>query len=268
MRWIGWFALAVAVAVGAGYVSGSAARADDAKTVDEIEACVQRNFPEVSGLQHVEIESEDRAEARRTLLARVHWKRFEKHPRVMIKIDDPAEVRGAAYLAIGEDNNEESIYMYLPAIGATRRVSATTVSDSLWETDFSYEDMKYLQGIEAQGTRKRLPDAELEGRGVYVVETRPGESHASGYERVVSFVERERCIPLRAEFFEEGEHPRKRLDAAFDSIVEEEGRFTARNYLMRDLKNETRTWLRVTETEHNPNFSNGVFSPSRLDRVR
>jgi hypothetical protein len=246
-----------------------AAVAAPLETTEDIQACARHNLPQQTSMQHVEIESEDRVGARRKLEARVYWKRFEEHPRVMIKVDEPSEVRDAAYLAIEADEGEdETIYMYLPALKNIRRVSAKTAADSLWETDFSYEDMKYLQGVALRGSQKRLPDAEVEGHPVYVLEVVPASSTPSAYERVVVFLDQETCIPLRTEFYENGDRPRKVLSASIDSIREEGTRWSAREYSMRDLKTETRTWLRVTKSEIDSDLPDRLFNPNRLDRVR
>ncbi len=248
-------------------VEGAAAAS--LETVEEIRACVEANFPTRTQLAHIELESEDRVGARRRLEARVHWKRFEKRPRVMIKVDEPAEVRDAAYLAIEADEGEdETIFMFLPALKTTRRVSATFAADSLWETDFSYADMKHLQGIERRGEGERLPDAQVEGRAVYVVQTTSVSEADSPYERVVAFLDQETCVALRTDFYERGEQPRKTLAATIASLEADGTRWSAREYAMTDLKTETRTWLRITKLETDVDLPDRLFNPSRLDRAR
>ncbi len=261
------FALSIVVwALLAGIPPAVAATLESA---EDIRACARRNLPQETSLQHIEIESEDRVGARRSLEARVHWKRFEDHPRVMIKVDEPPEIRGAAYLAIEADEGEdETIYMFLPALKTIRRVSANTAADSLWETDFSYEDMKYLQGVALRGEQERLPDAEVEGHPAYVLAVVPADPTQSAYERVVVFLDQETCVPLRTDFYEQGERPRKILSATIASIRADGTRWSAREYSMRDLKTETRTWLRVTKSEIDSDLPDRLFNPNRLDRVR
>lgn len=259
-----WQCLVLFGVISVGATGAAAVAALD--TIDEIQACVEANLPAETSFQSVEIESEDRVGARRKLAARIYWKRFEAHPRVMIVVDEPAEVRDAAYLAIGGDE-DETIYMFLPALKTIRRVSATTAADSLWETDFSYEDMKYLQGVALRGAHERLPDAELSGRAVYVVATVPTETGQSAYRRVVSMVDQETCVPLQVDFYEQGKEPRKTLLATVESLRADGPRWSAREYSMQDRKNETRTWLRINESELDSKIPDRLFNPNRLDRA-
>jgi len=256
----------VSIACAAMFAATQSAPAAPLDSIEEIQTCVEANLPAETSFQSVEIESEDRVGARRKLQARIYWKRFEEHPRVMIVVDEPAEVRDAAYLAI-DGEGEETIYMFLPALKITRRVSATTAADSLWETDFSYEDMKYLQGVALHGEHKRLPDADVSGRRAYVVATVPAASAQSAYQRVVSMVDQETCVPLQIDFYEQGEQPRKVLAATVESLEADGARWSAREYAMRDLKNETRTWLRITASELDSKIPDRLFNPNRLDRA-
>ncbi len=249
---------------------GEVVHAQSLQTVDEIRACAERNLPERTLRQSVEIESEDRVGGRRNLEARVHWKRFESGPRVMIRVDAPPEVRGASYLAIqGEDGGEEQIFMFLPAIGQVRRVTANTAAESLWDTDFSYEDMKYLQGVQRRGGGERLDDDEVEGRAVYVLQTRAESDDPDAiYERVVTFVDQQTCVSLRTDFYERGDTVRKRLLATIATLEADDDRWRVGEYAMNDLKNETRTWLRVTGGELDIDLPERLFTRSGLGRGR
>ena len=251
-------------------VAGVAPAFESPQTVDEIRDCAEKNLPEHTLRQRVEIESEDRVGGRRNLEARVHWKRFEKGPRVMIRVDGPAEVRGAAYLAIeAEEGDDETIFMYLPAIGMVRRVTANHVAESLWDTDFSYEDMKYLQGVQRRDEGERLADDEVEGRPVFVLQTRsaPDDPEAI-YERVVTFVDQQTCVALRTDFYERGDTIRKTLLASIGTLEADGERWRVGEYAMNDLKNETRTWLRVKVGETDVKLPDRLFSSSGLGRVR
>ncbi len=251
-------------------VCSVAAAAEPLQTVDEIRDCAEKNLPERTLRQNVEIESEDRVGGRRNLEARVHWKRFERGPRVMIRVDAPPEVRGAAYLAIqGEDDDDEQIFMFLPAIGMVRRVTASTAAESLWDTDFSYEDMKYLQGVQRRGEGERLDDDEVEGRPVYVLQTHSATDEPDAiYERVVTFVDQETCVSLRTDFYERGDTVRKRLLATLSTLEADGPRWRVGEYAMSDLKNETRTWLRVQSGELDIELPDRLFTRSGLGRGR
>ena len=106
----------------------------------------------------------------------------------------------------------------------------------MFGTDFSYEDFERLLGMAADASRTRLPDAELEGRPVYVLEGRPAPDSGSAYERVVTFVERERCVALRTESWERAGGLRKLLEADPQQITREGSDWIARSQKLSDLQ--------------------------------
>jgi hypothetical protein len=240
------------------------------ETPDEIMACVRRNLPERTSVQSIELRSRDRAGSERILRSRLYWKRFEGgQPRVLIRVDEPPDLRGASYLLIdAEDAGPSEIFVHLPAVGRVRRVTQKTVSDSLWGTDFSYDDMRQLQWHAADGARSRLPDAVVSDRAVYVLALEPRPEGETAYRRIVSSVDRETCVVLRVEFYERGERPRKLLRADVGSLAEQNGRWLARKLEMRDLRDDTTSWLEILEVENDVEVPDRVFNPTLLDRVR
>ncbi len=241
------------------------ADADATARGEEIRRCVAANLPERSILQDIELRTVDRAGSTRHLEARVHWKRFATRPRAMIRVSAPADVKDAAYLLIqGEGEESEQVFVYMPAMKKVRRITTTTASNQLWGTDFSYEDMKHLQGAFATGSLVWLGGGEIEGRPTDVLEMRPATGTESVYERVVSHIDRESCVPLRTEFFERGEVPRKRLDADPSSLSRDGTRWLATRYQMRDRKNLTSTELLIARSEMDAELPDRLFNPSQL----
>lgn len=245
------------------------AAAAQAESAEAVRDCVEANFPERSSLQHIELHSIDRAGGTRELEARVHWKRFDNHPRAMIRVDAPNDVKGAAYLMIqAEGEDPEQVYVYMPAMKKVRRITTTTASNQLWGTDFSYEDMKLLQGAAKNGTVALVGGGEIAGRATHVLETRLTAAAESSYERVVSHVDTESCVALRTDFFERGESPRKVLDADPGSLIRDGSRWMATRFQMIDQKNQTRTELVVVRSEMDAKLPDRLFSPSRLGKSR
>lgn len=259
---------ALGVTLVAGTVTALAAPAPE--TPDEIVDCVQRNLPERTSVQRIELRSRDRAGSERVLRSRLHWKRLAGgRPRVRIRVDEPPDLRGASYLLIDDpDAGTSEIFVHLPAVGRIRRVTQKTLSDSLWGTDFSYDDMRQLQWQAADGARSRLPDAVVADRAVYVLALEPRPEDSSAYRRVVTSVDRETCVVLRVAFYERGDTPRKLLSADAGSLTEQNGRWLARKLEMRDLRDETTSWLEILEVEIDVEVPDRIFNPTLLDRGR
>jgi hypothetical protein len=138
-------------------------------------------------------------------------------------------------------------------------------SASMFGTDFSYEEFERLQGIAESAPATRQPDAAVEGRSAYVLDVRPTSESDSAYERIVTFIDKETCLLLRSEFFERGDRTaRKVLTAATSTLSREGDVWLAREYLMRDLRDETETKMIVEEVEVGVEIPRKVFSEREL----
>ena len=155
-------------------------------------------------------------------------------------------LQGPAYLLMETDPEKEAdMFLYLPELGQIQRINSRMASGSVLGTDFSYEELQRLEGFKKDEDRRRLPDAVVEDHAVYVLEGHPSDLDESSYERIVSYIEQERCVMLKAEFFERGDRLRKRLTADPTSIELEKGLYIAKKVLMRDIRDETQTELLV-----------------------
>ncbi len=238
------------------------------ETPEEIRACMARNLPERTTQQSLELESRDRGGATRTLGVRLYWKRaVSGQPRVLLRVDSPPDLKGAGYVLIDRDGAEE-MFTYLPSVQKVRRITSQMASSQLWGTDFSYEDVKQLQGIVRKGASERLPDAELEGRPVRVLALTPSADAASGYRRIVWQVDPESCVALKTEFFEAGDTPRKVLLATPSSIAKEGERWLARELVMSDDRSGTTTRLKVLRVQNDAPLSDNLFNPNLLPKGR
>lgn len=233
------------------------------ETLAEIEACAQRNRPERSSHQAVTFRTVDRVGADNVSKAEIYWRRFDDGSRALIRFKEPPDLRSSSLLLI-ENGSRADMFMYLPELGKVRRVSSRSVGGSLFGTDFSYEDFERLQGLSDDIESRKLPDGEVEGRAVYVLETAPARGDESEYERIVSYVDHESCLPLRTEFFEKGDRLRKVLTLPHEQIGREAERWVPRLAVMSDLVDETRTELRVDESEIDVELPRKFFSERAL----
>jgi hypothetical protein len=241
-----------------------AAGADD--DADEILACVQKNFPKETSVQMMEFRSTDRIGGGRTLRAKVWWKRAEDGlSRVMLRLREPQDLRGAGLLLI-EKKPRTDMFVYLPDLEKVRRVTTGMLSGSLFGSDFTYEDFQRLQGMELEGRSQRLPDARLDEVSVHVVAHHPAPDSGSGYERVVTYVARDTCLPLKSKMWERGERLRKVLTADRESVFQRGGVRLSRNLLMEDLRDKTSTRLVVTEIEVGTEIPRKIFTVPNLER--
>ena len=236
-------------------------------TAAEIQQCVQQNFPDDSMVQTVKMVSIDRLGVERVLEADMWWQKNQETrlSSVLLTFDNPPELRGASVLVI-EKKPQNDMFMFLPELGKTRRITTQMVQGNMMGTDYSYEDFQRLQGMLSSLESKRLPDETLVGRKVYVTESVPSDP-TSEYNRIRSWVDQETCVPLQVEFFSKGtEGPVKRMTTKQESVSKEKTGFIPREVAMKDLRTETATTIRIEKLQVGVAIDRKHFSQAELDR--
>jgi hypothetical protein len=237
------------------------------KTAAEIQACVQKNFPNDSMVQTVRMVSTDRMGVERVLEAEMFW---QKNPEtglsnVLLTFDNPPELRGASVLVI-EKKPQNDMFMFLPELGKTRRITSTMVQGNMMGTDFSYEDFQRLQGLLTSLESKRLGDATAAERNAWVTESTPSDP-SSEYTRIVSRVDQETCVPLEVELYTKGSaEPAKRMSTNPKTVSQEKTGYMPREITMRDLRTETSTTIVIEKLSVGVPIDRKRFSAAELDR--
>lgn len=263
MSWLRW-ALAFFLAAAA-----PAARAADAG-VEEVRACMQKNLPATTARQEIEIEAFD-ASGSQTLRAELFWRRVPDRAEdqdVLVRVEEPPDLRGSAFLLL-ERGDAYDLFSYLPELQKVRRLSGHAVSGSLFGTDFTYEDFQRLQqGVSETGS-KRLPDAEVSGRPVYVVEILPSAESGSAYRRLVSYVDRETCVALRIDFeTEPGQLAKQLLADVAEVRTVEGGRHVPYALELTDTGKSTRTKVTLRKLAFDVPLKPSLFSEAALAKSR
>lgn len=264
----GLFGCLLALASTAGHAEQTLTPVTDT-TIDKIEACMYANLPQSTSEQSVRLRSIDRAGSEQAISARLWWRhKPDTDTRMMGRIDSPLDIEGAAYLAI-HNQSELLIYSYIPAIKKVHRISGNSSKGKLWGTDFSYEDISYLQAIVTSGSlvlngQTTYGDDKIPVWNVTMVPSDPDSS----YRKVVNLIDKQSCLPLHTELYELTEKPRKTMTADPKSLGKVEGLWVARRISMVDNENGTRTEVEITRIRHDESISARTFSSNNFFKVR
>ena len=230
-----------------------------------IKSCMQRNLPETTSAQSIELRARDRSGYEQVLEADVYWKRYaEDLARVMMYFREPVDIRGARFLVV-EKQPQNDMYIYMPSLFKVRRVTSRNISNSIMGTDFSYEDFERIQGVLSDSHAERFPDDTLAGRAVYVLMSYPDES--SGYVKVATYIDKESCVPLKTEFYERGHELRKQLSVDPADIRHQGGIFYPGELVVKDLKQKTETRLIVHNVNIGAELGNDLFDADKLKQA-
>ena len=229
-----------------------------------IQACIDKLMPEISLTQNIILRSFDDSGLIEEQAAKMYWRReIGDKSRAVIRLTAPASRKGLAVLMVESDSLEPKMYLYVPDLGRTRRVTGKQIATSMMGTDFSYEEFSQFQKTAAETDTRRIEDQTVDGTPAYVLETTPGGGD-SAYSRILTFVDQARCIPLETQFFGVNGGLSKELLAMPDEIKQIGDRYVPHHVVMHDRKKNTRTELIVENVEFDVELSDGIFHPKRL----
>ena len=117
----------------------------------------------------------------------------------LIIFDHPKDVRGTALLTFSHKTGNDDQWLYLPALKRTKRIASNNKSGPFMGSEFAYEDIS-SQEVE-EYTYKYLRDESYEGTPVYVIERYPTDDN-SGYTKQIVWMDAERYIPLKVDYYD------------------------------------------------------------------
>ena len=224
--------------------------------------CAEQNTPKTSSIQSIELHARDRSGYEQVLQANVYLKRFaDNQARLLMSFQEPVDVRGARFLII-QQSPRNDLYIYMPGLFKVRKVTSERVSGSVLGTDFSYEDFERLYGIITNLKAERFPDGMLDGRPVYVLNSYPDSS--TSYVKIATYIDKQTCVPLKVDLYENGYRLRKSLTVKPASIRAVGSIHVPGEMVMHDLRDKTETRLLVQGIRTDVKLDDSLFTPDRM----
>lgn len=180
----------------------------------------------------------------------------------MLFFSEPADVRGVGLLSIEREGAQSDQWLWMPALKKTRRVASSSRGDSFMGTDFSFEDMEGRSPEKDMHTwvREDMQD----GTVCQVVESVPLEKGV--YSRRLLWIDAERDLIVRIDFYASGSEPVKRL---LLSDIRTSGSYLEAGKLeMTDLVKKRSTRLDLLEWNIDVQYTPAQFSAGNLERGR
>lgn len=113
--------------------------------------------------------------------------------------DEPADVKGTAFLTFSHAIKPDEQWLYLPALKRVKRINSKNKSGPFMGSEFAYEDIA-SQEVEKY-TYKYLRDETLNGIDCFVMERYPAYEH-SGYTRQVAWINKAEYRPEKVVFYD------------------------------------------------------------------
>lgn len=122
---------------------------------------------------------------------------------VMTRFEQPADIKGTGFLQIEDSAGDDNIWVYLPALGKTRRLASNNKRDSFFGTDFSYGDI-LLPAVEKY-RHTLLRTENVDGADCFVIESRPLDVKTrddTGYDRKLTWVDSRNFVERKVEYYD------------------------------------------------------------------
>jgi hypothetical protein len=122
---------------------------------------------------------------------------------VLLRFDQPGDIKGTGFLQIENASADDDIWVFLPALGKTRRLVANAKHDSFFGTDFSYGDV--LLPAVNRYDHTFLRSEPLDGSACDVIESKPKDGKTrdeSGYARRIIWLDATTHVERKVEYYD------------------------------------------------------------------
>jgi hypothetical protein len=182
--------------------------------------------------------------------------------RSLVRFTAPPDVAGTAFLSIENQSRDNDQFLYLPALGKTKRIASSQRNQSFMGTDFTYADLdsKYLSSTDV----KRLPDEALDGVDCYLLDSQFSPESGSEYSRAKVWIEKSDFLARKVEFFDKNGQPWKTLHVLQTKPLE--GRTVITESLMEDTRRGSKTEVSVSKLDVKARIDEDEFTEKNLSR--
>ncbi len=178
--------------------------------------------------------------------------------------DEPADVKGTASLTWSHSQKPDEQWLYLPALKRVKRISSKNKSGPFMGSEFAFEDIG-SQEIDKY-TYKYLRDEALDGTDTFVLERFPTDKN-SGYTKQIAWIEKERYIAHKVEYYDRKGALLKTLSASgFEQFLDKHWRPTQMDML--NHQSGKSTTLMFENYAFKTGLSDKDFAKNALKKLR
>ncbi len=229
-----------------------------------LERAFERRY-DVDLVQRVELVVRSRAGRERRRVLEMASRRIDGRMHHLGRFREPAHLRGTAILWIERRDGSDDNFVYLPSEQRVRRVTVAQRADAFLGTDLRYEDFERRRASEF--ALRWLPDAELEGEPVHVIEGRP--RYRTDHARIEFLVARADLAILEVRAFKRGsERPVRVVRAPRSGTIARGGRLIPRLLIVENRERGSETRVRLQALSLDEPLAPQLFTRSALESGR
>lgn len=182
----------------------------------------------------------------------------------LIVFDNPGDVKGTAFLSYTHKSGPDDQWLFLPALKRIKQISSSNKAGAFMNSEFAFEDIA-SQEVEKY-TYKYLREDKFNDTPVFVNQSDPVDPK-SGYSRIDVWIDQQRYIPLKVEFYDRGERLKKTLVLSdYQQYLDRYWR--AGTWTMENHQTGKTTVMKMQNWRFRNGFSEEDFSKNSLSRAK
>ena len=234
-----------------------AAELDGAEVLKRLEASRQAESHQM--LMEMELYSSSGDMRSRTLN---NYRLEGETDRSLMQFTEPADIKGTAFLLLDDQvNDQEDMYLYLPALGSVRKISGSQKNGSFVGSDLTYNDLSIFSGANfSENYRAEITaeDEEIIELDLEIID--PDIDYSYGR----MWVRKDLWLGQKIEYYDQFEELIKVINLSnFDEI---DGNKLARRIEVENVQKGSRTILKMLEVEFDPELDPNIFTTRYLQR--
>ena len=182
--------------------------------------------------------------------------------RSLMQFTEPADISGTSFLLLDDQaNNQEDMYLYLPALGSVRKISGSQKNGNFVGSDLTYNDLSIFSGANFRDNYQAEITAESEKTiELHLEITDPDIDYSYGK----MWVRKDLWLAEKIEYYDQQEKLLKVITLSnFDEI---DGNRLARKIEVENVQRGSRTILKLAEVDFDPELDPSIFTTRYLQR--
>jgi hypothetical protein len=176
---------------------------------------------------------------------------------------EPADVKGSSFLRISHDDQDDDMWLYLPAFGKVKRIASHAKKGSFMGTDFTFEDLGERKLKEYRYTL--LKEEEFNAQACWVIESLPQKGVNTDYAKIVSWIWKDDFFAVKEEFYDRAGVLMKVKTV---ELTELKPYWVIKQMTMEDLKAIHKTEMIFDQIQVDTGLDEKIFDTNSLKRIR
>ncbi len=197
-------------------------------------------------------------------------KDYGKDEKRIMFIERPANIKNTGFLTFDYDDAEkdDDQWLFLPALGKTKRIASSDKSGSFMGSDLNYSDMtdRELEDYDY----KLLKETTLDGKKVWLIESTPRSEDVieeTGYKKSIVAVRQDNYVVVKTKNWTEDGGYVKVMDIKKLELIDGIWMWTEMHVVKRQGKMvKHQTQLQMSNIKFNQNLEDDLFTIRRLEK--